>query len=484
VTGAKRFPSDVTRPGLLHGRVLRPPAYGAVATAVDTTAAADIDGVTVVADGDFVGVVAPTRATATRALRSVRAMWTVSEQPSDVELEKYLREHPVDREGWGGAVQREAGDVDAAFARAEIQLTATYTTAYLAHVPLETRVAVAEVSADAATVWVGTQRPFGVRDEVAAALGLAAERVRIVVPDFGGGFGGKHNGDVAVEAARLARATGRPVKVAWSRGEEFRWAYFRPAAVIDVRCAAETDGTLLAWDFTNLNAGAAGLFTPYAVDHRRERFQPADSPLPQGSYRALAATANHFARESQVDDLAVTVGVDPVELRLRLLRDGRLRDVVAALASHVGWPVPRAGFACGLEKDARVATLAEVAVDADGLPRVERLVTAVECGTIVDPTGLRNQVVGATVMGLGGAMSEGIRFGDGRIHNGSLASYAVPRLADVPPIEVVLVDRPDLPSAGGGETPIVTVAPAIANAIRAITGRRPHALPLVPGTTP
>jgi isoquinoline 1-oxidoreductase len=209
--------------------------------------------------------------------------------------------------------------------------------------------------------------------------------------------------------------------------------------------------------------------------------------LPQGSYRALAATANHFARESHVDELALTVGADPVELRLRLLRDGRLRDVVAALASHVGWTGPGSGlgFACGLEKDARVATVAEVSVDADGRLRVRRLVTAVECGAIVDPSGLHNQVVGATIMGLGGALSEGIRFSEGRIHNGSLSEYAVPRLADVPPIEVVLLDRPDLPSSGGGETPIVAVAPAIANAIRAATGRRLPALPLAPnGTLP
>jgi len=496
-TGAKRFPSDVAVPGMLHGRVLRAPGYGAVLRTVDTTEAQAMPGVTVVADGGFVAAVAPTRAQATRALAAMRPQWTVADQPADTELEKYLRTHLVERDGRGSAVIREAGDVEAAFADADLRLAATYLTAYLAHVPLEPRVAVAQVhraegsarklaDADEATVWVGTQRPFAVRAEVAAALDLAPEQVRIVVPDFGGGFGGKHSADVAIEAARLAQATGRPVKVAWTRAEEFRWAYFRPAAVIDVRSAANRDGTLTGWEFTNINSGSAALSTPYRVSNRRERYQPADSPLPQGSYRALAATANHFARESHLDELADALGADPVELRLRLLDDARLRDVVAALAEHVGWPCRPSGaghgfgVACGLEKDARVAMLAEVTVDPAGPLHLKRIVSAVECGAVVDPTGLHNQVVGATIMGLGGALFEGMRFADGEIRNGSMAAYRVPRFADVPPIDVVVLDRADLPSAGAGETPIVTVAPAVANAIWAATGRRLRALPLTP----
>ncbi|MGE5827055.1 MAG: molybdopterin cofactor-binding domain-containing protein, partial [Micromonosporaceae bacterium] len=229
VTGAKRFPSDLTLPGLQHARLLRPPAHGAHRTALDTSAAGARAGVTVVEDGDLVAVVAPTRAAAEAALPSIQAQWTVGDQPADVDLEKYLRDHPREGQGWGGAVLREAGDVDAAFKRAEVVLSATYHTAYLAHAPLEPRVALATVDAQSATVWVGTQRPFAVQADVAAALGLVPEHVRIVVPDFGGGFGGKHSADVAVQAARLARATGRPVKVAWTRAEEFQWAYFRPA---------------------------------------------------------------------------------------------------------------------------------------------------------------------------------------------------------------------------------------------------------------
>ncbi len=488
-TGRKRFPSDLTAPGMLHGRVLRPPAYGASLRTVDTSGAGAMPGVTVVEDGDFVAVAAPTRAAATAALDAVRAEWHVPPRPAEADLPEYLRTHPARAHGWGGAQDVDTGDVDAALATAEVRLDATYTTAYIAHVPLEPRVALARLDGDHATVWLGTQRPFAVRWAVAAALGLPEDRVRVVVPDFGGGFGGKHTPDVAVEAARLARAAGRPVRVAWTREEEFRWGYFRPAAVIDVRSGATRDGTLTAWEFTNINSGPFGLASPYEAANQRLRFRPAESPVPQGSYRALAATANHFARESHVDELASALGVDPLDLRLRHLRDERLKDVLAAVAERYGWRRRVAGnargvgLACGVEKDARVATIAEVAVDPDGTPRVLRIVTAVDCGAVVDPDGLRGQVVGATIMGLGGALFEAVHVDRGRVRNATLGDYRVPRFPDVPPIEVVVLDRPDIPSAGAGETPIIAVAPALANAIHAATGRRIRSLPLAPDGT-
>ncbi len=486
VTGRKRFPSDLDLPGMLHGRVLRPPAYGAALRAVDTTEARQLPGVVVVEDGDFVAVAAPTPAAAATAMRSLRPTWDLTPQPREADLEHHLRTHPVDAAGRGPAAGTDVGDVDAAGADAALRLAATYTTAYIAHTPMEPRVALAEVGPGTATVWVGTQRPFATRAAVADALGLPEDDVRIVVPDFGGGFGGKHTADVAVEAARLARAAGRPVRLAWSREEEFTWAYFRPAAVIDVRSATGADGTLIGWEFTNINSGAAGLTTPYDVPHRRERFQPAASPLPQGSYRALAATANHFARESHLDEIAAELKIDPVELRLRHLRDTRLTDALTAVAGHLGRP-PRTshdghgfGIACGIEKDGRVATAAEITVDGDGALHVVRIVTAFDCGAVVDPEGLRIQVTGATIMGLGGALFEATHFDRGRILNPSLATYRVPRFSDLPEIEVIPLDRPDQPSAGAGETPIITVAPAIANAIHAATGRRLRRLPLAP----
>ena len=489
VTGAKRFPSDLTRPGMLHGKVLRPPAFGATLHAVDLDDAQGMPKVTVVHDGDFVGVAAPDVLTAQRAIGAIRAEWDRTPQPSERDLVAHLRATQTGRsdpQEWGGPFHHESGDVDEALDAAHFRLAETYTTAYIAHAPLETRVAVAEWEDGRLTVWTGTQRPFGVRSELAEALDVPEAQVRVIVPDTGAGYGGKHTGEAAIEAARLARASGLPVRVMWSREEEFTWAYFRPAAVIDVRSGAGTDGAITAWEFTNINSGDAGIMSPYEIPNQRIDFRPADPPLRQGSYRALAATANHFARESHLDEMAHRIGTDPLKLRLQHLEDDRLADVFVSAAERAGWEWgPRddghgLGIAGGVEKDARVATCVEVRVDADDRVEVVRIVTAFECGAIVNPEGLANQIEGATVMGLGGALFEAIHFRDGTILDPSLSRYRVPRFSDVPPIEVVLLDRRDIPSAGAGETPIVAVAPALANAIHSAVGRRIRSMPLAP----
>jgi CO/xanthine dehydrogenase Mo-binding subunit len=326
--------------------------------------------------------------------------------------------------------------------------------------------------------------PFGIRAELADDLGLPEERVRVIVPDTGGGFGGKHAAGVAIEAARLARAVSRPVKVRWTRPEEFTAGHLRPAAVIDVRSGAEGEA-ITAWEMRNTNSGMFGLVGPYRVPAQRLDFQPADSPLRQGSYRALAATANHFARESHMDELAAAMGLDPLELRLDHLADERLADVLRAAADRIGWGMPHGagrgrGIACGVEKDARVATAVDVHVGVDRRLVIERVVTAFDCGAVVDRDGLVNQVEGAVVMGLGAALFEAIRFESGVIGNATFADYRVPRIDDVPPVEVVLLDRPEIAPAGAGETPILAIAPATANAVFAATGVRLRSLPLVP----
>ena len=341
---------------------------------------------------------------------------------------------------------------------------------------MEPRAAVAQWDRDKLTVWTGTQRPFGVRSELAQAFRTAEENVRVLVPDTGSGYGGKHTGDAALEAARLAKAAGKPVKVTWTRQEEFTWAYFRPAGVIDVRSGVDSSGKLTVWEFHNFNSGNSGMNTYYDVTNKRVEFHNTKSPLRQGSYRGLAATANHFAREAHMSELAALAGIDPLEFRLRNLSDARVRAVLEAAADKFGWGKRKAapgtgfGIAAGFEKGGYVATCAEVSVEAGREPRVLRLTEAFECGAIVNPDHLHAQVEGAMIMGLGGALFEAIDFADGKILNPFLARYRVPRFRDVPPqIDVVLVDRKDLPSAGAGETPIVGVAPAIAGAIHAAT---------------
>jgi isoquinoline 1-oxidoreductase len=478
VTGAHKYPFDQKRPGMLCGKVVRPSKFDAKLQSVDVAGAEKMPGVIVVRDGDFIGVTAPSEELATRAAAAIKTEWTAPPQPSTNNVFEYLRSHPESLE--------KANTPEATNPRANLS-SATYTVAYIAHAPLEPRAALAEWNGDKLTVWTGTQRPFGVREELAAAFHIPQESVHVLMPDTGSGYGGKHTGETAIEAARLARAAKKPVKVVWTRKEEFTWAYFRPAGIIDVRATLNADGRLEYWEFTNFNSGGSGLNTPYAAEVRNEHFQPTKYPLRQGSYRGLAATANHFARESFMDELAHDAKIDPLEFRRRNLHDDRLKAVFEAAANKFGWPggkkIPGQGFgiAGGVEKGGYIATCAEVAVDrATGDVRVVRLVSAFECGAIVNPEGLRNQIEGSNIMGLGGALFESIEFEDGRILNAAFSKYRVPRFKDIPLIETVLLDRKDLPSAGAGETPIVGVAPAIGNAIFDATGIRLRSLPMVP----
>jgi nicotinate dehydrogenase subunit B len=492
VAGRKLFPSDLRLDGMLHGRVLHAPATGVTLRRADTAGAAALPGVTVVSDESVTGVVAPDDLTATAAIAAIDVDWDLPDRasPGPADLASYLRQHLVHGEGRGAAVVSETGDPDKFLRDGAVRIAATYDAAYVAHVPLEPRSALARWDGGRLTVWTATSTPFRARQELAAELGINEANVHVIVPDFGGGFGGKHGSVVALEAARLARAAGRPVKVQWSRADEFRSGYLRPAAVIDVASSADPAGDLLAWSFTNINSGAAGLTTPYRVPHQSLRYQPAASPLAQGSYRALAATANNFARESHMDELAGALGV---AFRHRHLDDKRLAAVLDAAAAEIGWPDSHPvsdgsepgqtgiGIAIGLEKAGRVATAARVHVAGDGMVTIRSLVTAVDCGAIVHPDGLTNQVEGAVVMGLGPAMFEQIDFAGGHILNASMSDYRVPRLANVPAdVRVLLLDQPDQPPAGGGEAPIIAVAPAIANAIFRACGVRLRSMPLVP----
>jgi isoquinoline 1-oxidoreductase len=489
VTGGHHYASDVHRPGMLFGKVLRPPAFKAKLLSLETADAEKVPGVVVAHDGDFVGVAAPTEQTAERGLAALRAKWQTTPQPSSDELFDYLKSHPAAAggRGFGGPGRREQGSVKDGLAAADKTLKATYTIAYIAHTPLEPRAAVAEWAGEGLTVWTGTQMPFRVRQELAGAFSLAPERVRVVAPDTGSGYGGKHTGETAVEAARLAKAAGKPVKLVWTREEEFTWAYFRPGGVIDVAAGVKGDGTLTAWEFHNYNSGGSALAPPYEVANLHLEFHPADSPLRQGSYRALASTANNFARESHLDDLAHAVGIDPLAFRRKVLKDARVRAVLEAAAGAFGWgkvkPAAGHGFglACGTEKGGYVAACADVAVDrAGGAVRVERVVTAFECGAVLNPDHLKNQIEGAALMALGGALFEEVKFKDGRVLNANFAGYRVPRFRDAPVLETVLVNRTDLPAAGAGECPMIALAPAVGNAIFQATGVRLRSLPMVP----
>ena len=430
-------------------------------------------------------MVAPTEHDAAQALNLIKAEWQTTPQVSWKDLFKHLKDkaRPGGKGGGGGA----QGSIEAGLKAADKTVKATYTIAYIAHVPLEPRAAVAEWLDGKVTVWTGTQAPFRVRGDIARALGVGDDKVRVIVPDMGSGYGGKHNNDAAIEAAKLAKAVGKPVKVVWTREEEFSWAYFRPAGVIEVNAGTTKDGTLTAWEFHNYNSGASAIRTPYAVPNAKTEFHQTDSPLKQGSYRALASTANCFARESAMDELAHAVEMDPLEFRLKNLKEPRLRAVLEAAAKQFGWgkakPAEGHGFGlgCGTEKGSFVASCAEIAIDkAKGRVQVVRVVTAFECGAILNPDHLKNQIEGSIMMGLGGALFEQIEFADGKINNPSFSDYRLPRFRDTPALETVLLDRKDLQSEGAGETPIIAIAPAVGNAIFSATGIRLRSMPMVP----
>jgi isoquinoline 1-oxidoreductase len=479
-TGAHHYPSDIIRPGMLFGKILRPPSFGATLESIDLESARAMPGVSVMREDSLVGCAAPTSYAAEQAVDALAktAKWKTKPQISNKELISHFRE----------TVQGSlAGVFDADLKKAKTVLHEAYELAYIQHAPMEPRAAVAEWNGDKVTVWTGTQNPFGVRGEVAKAMNVSANNVHVIVPDTGGGFGGKHTGEAAVEAAHLARAAGKPVSLRWSREEEFTWAYFRPAALIEIRAGLDASGSLVVWDFINVNAGGSSVESTYDIPKNRARSLRADSPLRQSSYRSLAAAGNVFARESFMDELAHAANVDPLAFRLAHLKKGRLRSVLEKAAKEFDWSNRRrqkaegvgVGLACGTDKGSFVATCAEVAVDRkQGSIKVLRVCQAYDCGAVVNPGNLVAQNQGAIVMGLGGALMEEIRFENGTITNPHFANYPVPRFKDVPQIDVHLVNRPDTASAGAGETPIVGICPAVANAIFHATGLRIRSMPL------
>jgi isoquinoline 1-oxidoreductase len=480
VTGVHQYPSDIVRPGMLYGKILRPPAYGATLTAIDLAPAKAMPGVVAVRDDQFVGVAAPNSSAAESALTAIAktAKWTAAPpQPSSKELFDYLRQNAEE-----GMDNPYAGEIAVAKA-----LRRTYDVPYIQHAPLEPRAAVAEWNGDELTVWTGSQNPFGSRRELAQAFHISENRVRVVIPDFGAAFGGKHTAECAVEAARLAQGAGKPVSLRWTREEEFTWAYFRPAAVIEAEASLDPRGRIATWHFININSGPNAVETPYAIERNHCRFVRSKPPLRHGSYRALASTANNFAREVFMDELAAVAGSDPLDFRLAHLENARLRAVLVKAADAFLWrkKIKLAdasvsfGLACGTEKGSYVAACVEVEIDhSQKTIKVRRVCQAFECGAVLNPENLRFQIQGAILMGIGAALREEVQFADGKILNASFGKYRVPRFDDAPDLDIHLVDRPDLPSAGAGETPIIAIAPAIANAVFRATGQNVRALPI------
>lgn len=486
VTGQAKFSQDILVPGMLFAKVLRPPSYGAKLLHGDFAAAERMPGVVaVVTDNDLIAVLAETDEQAELAARLITAQWQEQpDQPSHLDVPDLLLRTARDP-----VVAQESGSLDDGFRQADAILEALYYVPYIANAPMEPRAAVAQWQDGRLTVWAGTQRPFGIRAELASYFGIAEEMVRVIAPEIGGAFGGKSIYTVALEAARLAKLAERPVRVAFSRAEEMTWATFRPSALIEVKSGFKTDGTIVAWQFTAYHAGdrpfigQRGSQTPYNTANVNVTVYTSDSPLRTGSYRSLGGAVNHFARESHIDEIAHAVGLDPVELRLRNLTHPRFRRVLTTAAEQFGWassslPSGRGvGATVGLDVGSYAATCVQLDVQGSEV-KVNRVVAALDCGLTVNPEGARNQVEGSIVMGLGTALYEAIDFQSGYLLNTGFTRYRVPRINNAPSIEVALVGDPDTPSTGAGEPAIVPIAAAIANAVFDRTGQRIRELPL------
>jgi nicotinate dehydrogenase subunit B len=488
VTGRPVFVTDVRLPGLLRGAVLRPPHMGAALRGLDDAAARPLPGViAIVRDGDFVGAVAERHEQALAAVAALHADWDPTPPSRGVEHDIELR--------------RDDG-IDEALAGATRVLEAAYTLPYLANAPIGPSGAVADVRPDSATIYSGSQRPFGLRSQIAHLLGLDDSKVHVVPSRSSGTYGRNNNDDAPGEAARLSRAVGKPVLVQWTRGDEFAHGTLRPAAYIEATAALAPDGRVAAWRYrvtthahisapvenaqvAAVTAGSGALPT-YDIPRAEIQLHIEKSEVRTSSFRSLAGAENVFAIESLMDELAVLAGVDPVEFRLRHVSDVRFASVMRLVAERSGWTSSRAaagrglGFACTVFDHTLVAQVADVSVDADSRLRIQKLWCAIDPGRVINPDGVRNQVEGAMMQGASFSLMEQVQQRDGRVAARGWDTYPIATFRDAPDIEVIVAGDADHPSTGAGEAGIVPIGAAIANAVFAATGVRCRELPLTP----
>lgn len=506
VTGsAPLYADDIRLPGMVFGARVRASALEAAILSVDDSACRSIPGyLGLYRDGGFHGIVATRRGALARALDALDVVESGGAPVSTAGLDRSL---DVDA-GAGEPEHRLAESGNAVDGPVDVDLRLSVPLA--AHASIEPRTAVARFDPDGRlTVWTGTQDPFFVRDSLADAFGLAERDVVVRAMRIGGGFGARTVVGAELEAARLARLSGRPVKVQWSRRDEFRAGFHRPPSTHRLRIAATAAGRISRWQhsfrsghviFTSAAMGPGlqfatsfvadpgvgrGAVPPYAADALKVGFDDVRLPVRTGPWRGLGAAANHWAIETAVDAVARAKGVDPLRFRLAAMapEHRRLRAVVEAVAAMAGWRGPDAGpgaalgLACGIYKEmAYAAAVARVTMQGGRL-RVTRLWCAHDCGLVVNPDQVRAQVEGNLVWGIGMALQEELVVTDGRIAAESFFDYAIPRFSDVPEIDVRLVDSGEAP-AGAGETAIVCGAGAITNAIAALTGETVTRLPV------
>ncbi len=489
VTGKAKFAGDIRLPKMLYGKVLRPPAHGARLKGVDLSAAKEVKDAVLVQDGDFIGVVHPLPDMAEKILAMIKADY---ELPAIKMNDRNIHEHIVNTAARDNVVEQK-GDLTLGAQHATVQFEESYFTPYVAHAATETHSALADVGKDSATVWIGTQRPFGADGEIARAIGLPADKIRVITPFVGGGYGGKSQVGQAVQAARLSKMTGVPVQVVWTREEEFFYDSFQPAAVVKIVSGIDASNRISFWDYHVFFAGDRSSQNIYSVPNLRTVSRGTGfggggpHPFATGAWRGPGSNTNIFARESQIDIMAAKAGMDPVEFRIHNLADERMLRVLRAAANKFGWKPAKSpsGRGCGVVcldyLGTYVTAMAQINVDKEsGRIKVERVVHAQDMGPVINPEGACMQIEGAITMGLGYCLSEEIHFTGGEIKDLGFGTYQIPRFSWVPRIEPVLVENHGIDPSGCGEPPIVGMGALIANALFDATGVRIRQLPLTP----
>jgi isoquinoline 1-oxidoreductase len=490
VTGKAKYAGDIQLPGMLHARILRPPAHDSKLISADISEAKQVDGVQVIKEGDFVAVLHKYPDVADAALSKIKAKF---ETPKSGLNDKTIFDHLL-KVAPAGKVVAKDGNLQAGESGAKTLVEATYLNDYVAHSPMEPHTAVAQVEGGKATVWASTQNPFTAKEEIAKELGFPSENVRVITPFVGGGFGGKTRNLQAVEAARLSKLTGKPVQVAYSRKEEFFFDAFRPAAVVKIKSGITDKGKISLWDYHVYFAGERGSQMFYDIpNHSTIAYNsswvgaPGSHPFLTGPWRAPGNNTNSFAREVQIDMMAEKAGMDPVEFRLQNMVNKKMLGVLKAAAQKFGWkpakPPSGRGFgvACGVDAGTFVASIAEVEVNkSTGGVKVKRVVCAQDMGLVINPEGATIQMEGCIMMGLGYALTERVQFKGAEVLNRNFDSYEIPRFSWLPKIETVILDDKGADPQGGGEPAIVVMGGLIANAIYDAIGVRLYQLPMTP----
>jgi CO/xanthine dehydrogenase Mo-binding subunit len=523
-TGTQTFVNDFKLPGMLHGRVFRPPAMGAKLISVDESSISGIPGVRIVRVKDFLGVVAPNEWAAIRAASTLKAKWTEwNGLPGTEELPRVVRKGKIATEQAG--VTR--GNAKTAMATAAKRFSGTYYYPYQGHASMGPSCAVADFKPPSLTVWTGSQSTHLFRTIFSESFALPADKVRFIYLEGSGCYGQNGHEDAAADAAILSREVGSPVRVQWMRHDEHGWDPKGPPQLLDLRAGVDDKGNLVAWETETwvpvpiaakgtiplIGFDAAGitqrqgrwpgsvdenLDPPYKTDHVQvsvHRLQ--DSPLRPGHVRAPGKIANVFAVESLIDEIAVSAGEDSVAWRLRNLTDPRAVAVLTRAAELIGWekrvsPNPKAAAGKLLKgrgvsyvryrgNENYVAMAMEVLVDpATGKVKVERVTCGHDCGLVVNPDALKNQIEGSILQTLSKMLYEEVKLDTSRVTSLDWVSYPVLRFPDVPVIEISLLDRPTEPVMGGGEASLPPVGAALANAFFDATGVRLHAAPFTP----